>query len=1000
MSQKDNYAHLSFNRGLLSVLGLGRLDLKRTALSAEIQTNWVPRVLGSAMLRPGFAYKGNTKDNAAAVHIPFVFSSSDKAVLEFTANIMRIRIDDVILTRPSVSSAVTNGNFATDITTGWTDSDEVGAVSSYSALNGGSLAMLGNSTGTAFCRQDQQVTVAVGDQGIEHALRIAIGRGPLEIKVGSTQGGQEYFGYSLGTGSHSLSFTPTGNFWIRIRSRESYTVLLGDINVESSGNVEIGTDREDLSILRFDQSGDIIFIACKDKPQTKVERRSTRSWSWVIYEANQGPFLIQNLGATTILPNGLNGDVTLTASSSIFESGHVGALFSVTSNIQNVSADNVASEDTFTDPILVTGITDTRIFTIEISDLALLGTQTVESNNIAAENTFTTAITVEGDGDARIFSIVVSDLSDSTVTLQKSTVSATGPWTDVTDWTADTSEDYDDGLDSQTVYYRIGVKTGDYGTDTADVSLLIESGATVTLQRSISAPGTWSDVKDWTVDTIETFDDGLDNQTVYYRIGVKTGDYGSGTPDISLLIEAGFITGICRITAVASDVSASAITLENFGSSTVASSDWSEGRWSGKRGHPTAVAFHEGRLFWAGKDRLNGSVSDSFYNYDPDYEGDAAPINRSIGQGPVDNINWLSSGKTLLMGCEGSIKSVRSSNLDEPLTKSNTTIKDIVTQGTAAVDAVKIDKQVVFVQASGVRVYDVGFDSVAYDYGNIDLTAIVPEVGKPSIIKVVVQRQPDTRAHCVRSDGTVALLIYDKVEDVKCWILVTTPGATGLVEDALVLPGTIEDEVYYLVNRTIGGVTKRFWEKWTHESENKGSTITKLADSHIIYSGVSTATITGLGHFEGESVVVWGNSKDLGTYTVASDQITLTEATTWCCVGLTYSADFKSAKPALATPHGSSLLQKKMISQLGLLLADTHAKGLIYGPDFDNLDDLPAREDGAIVDGDQMLTAYDEEAFSFPGIWDTDARVCLRATAPRPCTLLALVVDWNTNEKV
>ena len=142
MSQKDNYAHLAFNRGLLSVLGLGRIDLKRTALSAEIQTNWMPRVLGSAMLRPGLAHIGSTKDNDAAIHIPFVFSFSDKAVLEFTANIMRIRIDDVLLTRPDVSSSITNGGFATDIS-GWTDSDEAGATSSSA---GGQLQMIGNST--------------------------------------------------------------------------------------------------------------------------------------------------------------------------------------------------------------------------------------------------------------------------------------------------------------------------------------------------------------------------------------------------------------------------------------------------------------------------------------------------------------------------------------------------------------------------------------------------------------------------------------------------------------------------------------------------------------------------------------------------------------------------------------------------------------------------------------------------------------------------------------
>lgn len=894
MSQKDNHAHLAFNRGLISALGLGRIDLKRTALSAATQTNWMPRVLGSAMLRPGLAYKGSSDGNNAAVHIPFVFSVTDKAVIEFTANKMRIRISDTLLTRPSVSSAVTNGNFTTDITTGWTDSDESGATSSWSA---GALAMIGNNTGTAFCRQDQEITVALGDQSTEHALRLTVGRGPIEIKVGSTQGGQEYFGYSLGTGTHSLSFTPTGNFWIRIRSRKSYTVLLNDVNVESSGVVEIATSRDadDLDKLRWDQSGDVIFVACAGKQQTKIERRNTRSWAWVNYEADKGPFLIQNLETTTLLPDGLTGDVTLTASADVFESDHVGALFSIDSNIQNVTATDISAENTWTDPIKVTGITGARIFTIEISDM----------------------------------------------------------------------------VDS-----------------------------TVTLQRSVSEPGTWAFVTDYDVNTVLTYDDGLDNQEVYYRIGIATGNYGTDAIDLSLLIESGTITGIGRITAVASSLSASAVTLQNFGSTTNASSDWAEGRWSTKRGFPSALALHEGRLFWAGKDRFNGSVSDSFYDFDPDTEGDSAPIDRTIGQGPVDTINWLSSGKSLLIGCDGSVKSARSSNLDEPLTKSNITIKDISTQGTASLAAVKVDGQVLFVQSSGVRVYEVGFDAASYSYGIIDLTSIVPEVGEPSITKIVVQRQPDTRIHCLRSDGTVAVMVYDKIEDVKCWILVETDGE---IEDALVMPGasgTVEDEVYYLVNRTIGAVTYRFWEKWTLESENKGGAITKLADSHILYSGVSTAIITGLGHLEGESVIVWGNTKDLGTYTVASGQITLSEAVTWCCVGLTYNADFKSAKPAFSTAHGSSLLQKKIISSLGLLMADVHAKGIKYGPDFDHLDDLPAKEDGADVGDDDIHTSYDEEAFPFDGTWDTDSRVCLRAMAPKPATILAMIAVWNTNEKV
>ncbi len=47
-------AILAFNRGLISQLGLARTDLKRMALSGSIQTNLMPRMLGSAMHRPGF----------------------------------------------------------------------------------------------------------------------------------------------------------------------------------------------------------------------------------------------------------------------------------------------------------------------------------------------------------------------------------------------------------------------------------------------------------------------------------------------------------------------------------------------------------------------------------------------------------------------------------------------------------------------------------------------------------------------------------------------------------------------------------------------------------------------------------------------------------------------------------------------------------------------------------------------------------------------------------
>jgi len=88
--------------------------------------------------------------------------------------------------------------------------------------------------------------------------------------------------------------------------------------------------------------------------------------------------------------------------------------------------------------------------------------------------------------------------------------------------------------------------------------------------------------------------------------------------------------------------------------------------------------------------------------------------------------------------------------------------------------------------------------------------------------------------------------------------------------------------VYYSVRREIGGETVRYLEKWALESECVGGTVSNIADSYKTYSGVSTDTITGLEHLEGKQVVVWGAGKALGTYTVASGSVTLSEAVTSC----------------------------------------------------------------------------------------------------------------------
>ena len=474
-------------------------------------------------------------------------------------------------------------------------------------------------------------------------------------------------------------------------------------------------------------------------------------------------------------------------------------------------------------------------------------------------------------------------------------------------------------------------------------------------------------------------------------------------------------------------------------------------------------------MWGAGKGNFFGSISDAFDSFDEDFEGDAGPINRSIAAGPVDVINWLLPLQRLIAGTAAAEVSARSTSLDEPLTPANFNLKDASTQGSAAVIAVKVDTNGIFVQRGGTRVFELAFSFDANDYTPTDLTDIIPEIGEPDIVRMAVQRQPDTRLHCVRSDGTVGMLVRERANEVLAWIDIETRSGDK-IEDVIVLPGLVEDAVYYVVKRTVNGSTVRYLEKWALESDvgihttiyddTSATSITglkytdntivtvrnragakvenltvtsgaitlftastyahitpalcKCADSFVAFTNSpAKSTVTGLTHLKAEKVVVFADGRaltdssgDIATFTVdSSGEITMTDGGNSYVaqegvVGLAYRGRFESTKLAYASQLGTALTQRKRLSHLGMLMVNTHAKGVKYGPDFDTLDDLPLIDnEGAEVDPDTIHAAYAKDMFEWPGGWGTDERMCLEMNSPRPATILGVVVGLIETDK-
>lgn len=957
---KINPDMIAFNRGIVSPLALARVDVARTRLSAETMTNWLPKTQGAMRLRPGTAWLGSSRGDAAAAWLEFVASTDDTALIEITDGKVRVWANDAPITRPAVTTTISNGAFASS--SGWSDGSSDGG-----ALSFGGAGLTLNATcigGLARCTRN--VAVAVDDRGTEHALAIEVTRGPVVFRCGSSSGGDDYVSETtLRSGRHSLAFTPTGSFHLTFQSVETIDRIVKSIAVEAAGTMEIdapwGTD--DLDNIRFDQSADVLFVAASGYRQRRIERRGAgRSWSVVVYHADNGPFLTGRSSGARLKVGATHGNTTLVSDLAFFSSAHVGAL--------------------------------------------IRGFHSGQSGSYA--------------------------------------IGRDGAWSDVWQVT---------GIGATTERRAVVVTSGTWSGN-------------LRVQRSYDGPDSgFRTFVTITTNTTTNIDDSDDNLEAWYRIGFADGDHSSGVVTAAVTYTGGGRTGVARVTGYTSPTSVDVEVLSRF-SSTDYTEDWQEGWWSDAQSWPSAVSLHEGRLWWFGGTQVFGSVADDFHNYDDATEGDAGPIVRSIGRGPVDRVYFALPLGRQIIGTAGAEISLRSSSLDRPLTPEDNSARPVSTQGAANVRAVAVDARGVFVQRSGRRVFLLTYDFTAGDYLSRELTLLVPDLLDRDVVAIGVQRQPDTRVHCVLGDGKVAILTFEAEEEVLAWSMYETAGA---VEKVAVLPGTNEDEVYYHVRRTINGATVRMLEKWTaenachfpstiHDGASTGTigdlpyadgtrvtvrdaggaklenlavsgaaialseaasyahvtpSLCRLADCQVIYDGAATTTISGLDHLEGCDVVVWADGKDRSpddgdgvqtTYTVTEGAITLDEAVETAVVGLAYEAAYRSTKLAYGSAAGTALAQMKRVDHLALVLASTHNAGLAFGSDPDHLDALPrgiaylGRPLDAVSDA-TVFDRFDQVSMAFPGVWDADARLHLRARAPRPVTVMAAIPSMQTRDK-
>jgi hypothetical protein len=431
------------------------------------------------------------------------------------------------------------------------------------------------------------------------------------------------------------------------------------------------------------------------------------------------------------------------------------------------------------------------------------------------------------------------------------------------------------------------------------------------------------------------------------------GGAGFQTTDVGRIIS--FNSGKAKITA-RSSTTVVACTITTAFTNTNATEAFNLGAFSDTTGHPSCVSFFEQRLVFAG---TTDEPQTLFFSKAGDYENMTTGTNAddamvyTIASNQVNAIRYMKAVRTLVVGTTGGEFTVSADGTDASITPTNITIKRQSSFGSANVDAIPAGNAILFLQKAKRKIRELQYNFDSDGYQAPDLTILNETVTDTGINEMSFQQEPGSNIWCVRDDGVLACLTYQRSENVIAWSRHIFGGVFGngksVCESVASISGVLtEDEVWVIIKRTINGATKRFVECFSDfDFDETSPTSFKFLDSHLSYSGSGTTTLSGLAHLEGQTVSVLGDGATHANKTVSSGAITLDRSVTSACVGLPYDSILQTMRIEGGAAEGTSQGKTKRISKVVLRLFET--VGVKVGPSLTNLETIPFRTTSSLL---------------------------------------------------
>lgn len=317
--------------------------------------------------------------------------------------------------------------------------------------------------------------------------------------------------------------------------------------------------------------------------------------------------------------------------------------------------------------------------------------------------------------------------------------------------------------------------------------------------------------------------------------------------------------------------------------------------------------------------------------------------------------------------------------------------------GANNVQPVVTSQSVLYAQARGSHVreivYTLGSDGASYS--NVDLSLMATHLFDfKTIVDLAFSKAPQQVLWVVSSDGRLLSLSYVPDQKVAGWGQHTT-GASGKFESCAVVAEGNEDMLYVIVNRTIGGGTKRFVERL--ESRDFAT----LADAYFVdcgisYSGSPATTFSGLGHLEGQSVAILGDGAVFAQQVVTGGAVTLDGAVSKAHVGLPYTSVMRTLP--MTNEQMSAMGQGRVKNVNKVILRVTKTSTIKAGPTQALLREIKQRSNETYDSPPSMMGDPDSEEIEVvvtPN-WAYGGQVVVVQENPLPVTVQSMVLDVAT----